>query len=110
MTAAVKGRTGSLGDLLPISLVEPDGLIITTDGRYVRLIECDHVPNAVTADPSQLSRIEECFAQLCRSIPDRQGLMIMAQTDPVPTDYALGNDRKATETAAAQDRAARRRR
>jgi hypothetical protein len=32
--------TGSLAALLPISLVEPDGLIVTTSGRYVRLIEC----------------------------------------------------------------------
>jgi len=103
--AAARGRTGSLGDLLPISLVEPDGLIVTTDGQYVRLIECDRVPNAVTADPSELSRIEECFAQLCRSIPDRQRLLIVAQTDPVPTDDALDNDREATRIATGRDRA-----
>ena len=47
-------RVGSLGSVLPISLVEPDGLIVTTDGRYVRLIECDRVPNTITADPSEL--------------------------------------------------------
>jgi hypothetical protein len=97
-------RTGSLGDVLPISLVEPDGLIITNDGRYVRLIECDRVPNTITADPVELSRIEDAFAHLCRIIPDRQGLMILAQTDPVPIDDALLPDREATETAGAQDR------
>ena len=52
-------RVGSLGSVLPIALVEPDGLIVTTDGRYVRVIECDRVPNTITADPSELGRIEE---------------------------------------------------
>jgi len=82
-------RAGSLGLVLPIALVEPDGLIVTTDGRYVRVIECDRVPNTITADPSELARIESCFAHLCRIIPDRQGLTILAQTDPVSNRPAI---------------------
>ena len=82
-------RAGSLAEVLPIALVEPDGLIITTDGRYVRLLECDRVPNTITADPADLARIGEAFAQLCRIIPDRQSLMVLAQTDPVAIDDAL---------------------
>jgi hypothetical protein len=97
-------RTGSLGDVLPVALVEPDGLLVTTDGRYVRVIECDRVPNTITADPSDLSRIEDAFAHLCRIIPDRQSLTILAQTDPVPIEDALSGDRDATRMAAAQDR------
>jgi hypothetical protein len=96
-------RVGSLGDLLPIALVEPDGLIITTGGRYVRLIECEQVPNTITADPTALSQIEDAFAHLCRIIPDRQSLVIYAQTDPVPIVEALAGDRHATATACEQD-------
>ena len=48
-----RSRTGSLADVLPVALVEPDGLIITTDGRYVRLLECDRVPNTITADSAR---------------------------------------------------------
>ncbi len=99
-----RARSGSLGDVLPIALVEPDGLIVTTDGRYVRLIECGRVPNTITADPAELGRVEETFAHLCRIIPDRQGLMILAQTDPVPIKDALAGDEQATQTAASQDR------
>ena len=99
-----RARVGSLGSALPVALVEPDGLILTTDGRYVRVIECDRVPNTITADPSELARIEDCFAHLCRIIPDRQGLTILAQTDPVPIDDALADDDRATEIAAARDR------
>ena len=99
-------RVGSLASVLPIALVEPDGLIVTTDGRYVRVIECDRVPNTITADPSELARIESCFAHLCRIIPDRQGLTILAQTDPVPIHDALAADIRACEIAAARDQLA----
>ena len=102
--SVLRSRVGSLADVLPVSLVEPDGLIVTTDGRYVRLIECDRPPNTITADPSELARVEHAFAALCRIIPDRQTLTIYAQTDPVPIDEALAGDHAATRTAAAQDR------
>ena len=102
----LRSRVGSLGELVPVSLVEPDGLIVTTDGRYVRVIECDRVPNTITADPAQLARVEAAFAQLCQTIGDRQSLMILAQTDPVPIADALASDREATRVAAAQDHAA----
>ena len=102
----LRSRVGSLGELVPVSLVEPDGLIVTTDGRYVRVIECDRVPNTITADPAQLARVEAAFAHLCQTIGDRQSLMILAQTDPVPIADALASDREATRVAAAQDHAA----
>jgi hypothetical protein len=105
MGALRSPRVGSLAGALPISLVEPDGLIVTTDGRYVRLIQCDRPPNTITADPSELSRITDAFAALCRIIPDRQTISIYAQTDPVPIEEALAGDHAATATAAAQDRA-----
>ena len=83
-------RTGSLGELLPLAAVEPDGLLVTTGGRYVRLIECQRVPNTITADESRLQILERAFRELCRAIPDRQSLVIYAQTDPIPIDEALG--------------------
>ena len=62
-------RPGSLGSVLPVSLVEPDGLIVTTDGRYVRVIECDRLPNTITADPSELQRIETASRTCAESFP-----------------------------------------
>ncbi len=98
--------TGSLGQLLPVSLVEPDGLVVTTGGHYVRLIECERVPNTVTADPGALATIERAYANVCRTIPDHQGIVVYAQTDPVPMDEALEVDRGLSVVAAAADRAA----
>jgi len=97
-------RVGSLGSVLPVALVEPDGLIVTTDGRYVRLLECEQVPNTITADGGALAQVERAFAHVCRLIGDRQRLVIYAQTDPVPIDDAMLADQHATATAAGQDR------
>jgi hypothetical protein len=100
----IRDRSGSLASLLPIAHVEPDGLLITTDGTYVRVIECDRPPNAITANATELGGIERAFTSLCGLIPDRQSLVIYAQTDPVPIEKALAGDRDATEVAAARDR------
>ena len=99
-----KARTGSLGRLLPVDVVEPDGLIVTSDGRYVRLIECERMPNAITADDGAQTRIERAFAEICRGIPDRQALAIYAQTDPIPVGEALAEDRRRVQIACDHDR------
>ena len=41
--AAQRRRLDTLARLLPLAAIEPDGLAITTDGTYVRVIEADHV-------------------------------------------------------------------
>jgi hypothetical protein len=97
--------TGSLADLLPISVLEEDGLIVTTSGRYVRVIECERVPNVVTADPVALGTIERAYANVCRAIPDHQGIVVYAQTDPVPMKEALAGDLELVVAAADADRA-----
>ncbi len=96
-------RSGSLGLVLPIAALEPDGLIITTGGRYVRLLECSRVPNAITADERRLAVIERAFAELCRAIGDGQSLAIYAQTDPVGIDEALCGDRERVHQACEHD-------
>ncbi len=96
-------RTGSLGELLPIAAYEPDGLMITTGGQYVRLIECQRVPNTITADEGRLAVLERAFRELCRAIPDRQSLVIYAQTDPIPVDDALGEDLARVQVACEHD-------
>ena len=43
---------------------------------------------------------------MCRTIPDHQGIVVYAQTDPVPIKEALDGDLELTEAAADADRAA----
>jgi hypothetical protein len=96
-------RAGSLGSVLPISLVEPDGLIITTDGCYVRLLECDRVPNPISADDTQLAFLERAYRELCRTIPDGQSISIYSQTDRIIRREALAEDRDRVHAACAHD-------
>jgi hypothetical protein len=91
----------SLADVLPVGLVEPDGLIVTTDGRYVRVLECAQVPNPLSADDGELARVERCYRDLARQIPDGQSITILAQTDPIAD--ALAEDRGRVDQACAQD-------
>ena len=99
-------RTASLARVLPVELVEPDGLIVTADGRYVRLLSCERMPNAVTADQRAQTRIERCFAEICRAIPDGQSIGVYAQTDPIPVDEALDDDERRVAAACDEDRLA----
>jgi hypothetical protein len=101
----LRDQVAPLATVLPVALAEPDGLLVMSDGTYVRLIQCERTPNTITADPTGLAHIEQAYAALCRLIPDRQSLVFYAQTDPVPIDEALAPDRVATTLAAAYDRA-----
>lgn len=103
-TAPAAGRGGSLGSVIPVSLVEPDGLIITTDGRYVRLLECERVPNPISADHTQLQLLERAYRELCRAIPDGQALSIYSQTDTLAdVREALTEDRDRVQAACEHD-------
>src|SRR5579884_3464045 len=99
-----RARAGSLGCVLPIDVVEPDGLIVTSGGRYVRLVECERLPNAITADQAAIGRIELAFAEICRAIPDGQSLSVYAQSDPIPVAEALAEDERRVEHACQYDR------
>ena len=104
---ALKGRrVGPLDALIDIAALEPDGLIVTTDGTYVRIIDCDFVPNPITADPSDIATIEAGWASIFAAIPDHQALSLYAQTDPIPIDDAIAEDEARVSRAIADDLAA----
>jgi hypothetical protein len=98
-------RAGSLGNVLPVQVVEPDGLVVTDDGRYVRILECERLPNAITADAVAQARIGRALAEICTSLPDEQSLSIYAQTDPIPVKEALAEDRRRVALSCDHDRA-----
>lgn len=98
-----RDRTRDLARVLPIAAVEPDGLIVTTDGRYVRAIECRHVPNPVTAGDDALERITAGWSRLCGQIPDGQALQFIVQTDPLASSDALAGDRQRVDAAIEDD-------
>jgi hypothetical protein len=96
-------RVGAIADLLDIAAIEPDGLVVTGDGTYVRVIDCESVPNPITADPSEIATIERGWERLFAAIPDHQGLCLYAQTDPIPIDDAMADDEDRVARAIADD-------
>jgi hypothetical protein len=99
-------RVGAIADLIDIAALEPDGLLVSGDGTYVRVIDCELVPNPITADPDQIATIEKGWARLFAAIPDHQGLALYAQTDPIPIDDAMSEDEDRVALAIADDLAA----
>jgi hypothetical protein len=98
-------RRRTVGELVDIAALEPDGLVVTTQGSYARVIECQHVPNVVSADPSILAQVQTAWAELCAAIPDLQGLSFYAQTDPIGVADAMLEDRERVDQAIADDQA-----
>lgn len=96
-------RTASIAELIDIHALEPDGLVVTGAGEYVRIIECEFVPNPITADPAQIAAIEDGWAALFAAIPDHQGLSLYAQTDPIPIDDAMLEDADRVDRAITDD-------
>jgi hypothetical protein len=103
--AGQRRGTRSIGELVDVAALEPDGLVVTTGGVYVRVIECQHVPNVVSADPSVLAQVQAGWAELCAAIPDLQGLSFYAQTDPIGVADAMREDRERVNAAVADDHA-----
>jgi hypothetical protein len=99
-------RTGSIAELIDIHALEPDGLIVTGRGDYVRVIDCQFVPNPITADQAGVDAIEAGWAAVFAAIPDNQGLCLYAQTDPIPIEDAMQVDVERVERAIADDQAA----
>jgi len=96
-------RTGSIGELIDIHALEPDGLIVTGAGSYVRVIDCARVPNPISADPAQITMIEEGWGAVFAAIPDHQGLSLYAQVDPIAIDDAMLADHERVQRAITDD-------
>jgi hypothetical protein len=63
-------RQRSLAALLSLAAVEPDGLIVTTDARYVRLLECARPLQPLRGGRAHREAIREQLASLAaRLIP-----------------------------------------
>ena len=78
--------------MLPLAAIEPDGLAITSDGTYVRVIEADHVLQPWRGDIDHRLRLRERLKQLITRIPDRQALQFIVEAEPLDPRRALTQD------------------
>ena len=90
--AEERRRVDDLARVLPLAALEPDGLAITSDGTYVRVIEADHVLQPWRGDIDHRLRLRERLKQLITRIPDRQGLQFIVEAEPLDPRRALTQD------------------
>src|SRR5204863_1596939 len=81
----------TLASVMPLAAAEPDGLMITTDGAYVRLLECASVLAPQAGGRGHREQIRDRLSALAARIPARQGIQIVVDPDPLDTDRALAH-------------------
>lgn len=85
--------------LLGVAAIEPDGVVIRTDGVYVRLLEVGSV-NPLVLEAQECDRISAAFAQIAARLPDRQCLQVYVQGEPLDLDALLAEESFGCEQAA----------
>jgi hypothetical protein len=98
-------RARTLADVVPLAAAEPDGLLITTDGAYVRLIECAQPLQPMRGGREHREAIRKQLEALAARVPVRQRLQVVVEAEPVDPDSALAADWR--EVDAAVDAASR---
>lgn len=78
--------------LVPISAVEPDGLIMLTDGAYVRLLRATQVLQPLRGGSAHRDAIRERLGSLAGRLPAGQGLQVIVEAEPLDASEALARD------------------
>ena len=78
----------TVGDLLGVAAIEPDGLLVREDGTYVRILEVG-VVNPLVLDQAEGERVSAAFGQVAARLPDRQSLQLYVQGTPLALDEIL---------------------
>ncbi len=88
------------GDLLPVEALTSDGLLIRSDGAFVRYLEV--VPtNPLVLDPDGCARMTRGFADLLTRVPAGFSVQCYAQATPVSLEDLLARGRAETDAATA---------
>lgn len=90
----------SAADLLGVAAITPDGLLITSEGSYVRYLQSE-VVNPLAMDPEEAERISAAFAQIAARLADRQTLQLYVQARTLALGELLDAQRQLCEQAAA---------
>jgi DNA helicase HerA-like ATPase len=93
------GHKRRVSELLGVAAIEPDGLLISEDGTYVRYLEVGTV-NPLAVEQTEGERISAAFAQIAARLPDRQALQLYVQGTPLDLEALLAEETYRCERAA----------
>ncbi|MHB8234996.1 MAG: VirB4 family type IV secretion system protein [Solirubrobacteraceae bacterium] len=100
----MRSRRASAAGMLRVGAIDPDGLLITDDGAYVRYLQTEAV-NPLVMGVEETERVCSAFAQIAARLPDRQSLQLYVQGAPLQLEELLADESNRCEQAAgaAQD-------
>jgi TraG P-loop domain len=90
---------GFANALLGVTAIQPDGLLITENGTYLRYLEVTPV-NPLVLEPAEAERVSAAFAQVAARLPDRQSLQLYVQATPLALEEILALETHRCEQAA----------
>jgi hypothetical protein len=93
------GSDSAAGELQNVAAITPDGLLIGSDGMYVRYLEVGAV-NPLVLDGGECERISAGFAQLASRLPDRQSLQLYIHATPLDVQGVVDSEAALCEQAA----------
>src|SRR4051794_6674737 len=97
---ASRSQARHAAELLPISSLAPDGLLVRSDGAHVRAL--DVTPsNPLVLDEDGAERMTRGFAELLLRVPAGMSAQLYAQADPVDLEVLLQRCREQTDAATA---------
>src|SRR3954447_624783 len=86
-------------ELLPVASLTADGLLVRSDGAYVRTL--DVTPsNPLVLDEDGAERMTRGLAELLLRVPAGMSVQLYAQADPVDLEVLLARCRGQTDAAA----------
>src|SRR3954447_14420293 len=95
---ALRGEARHTADLLPLASLAPDGLLVRSDGAYVRAL--DVTPsNPLVLDDDGAERMTRGLAELLLRVPAGMSVQLYAQADPVDLEVLLAQCREQTDAA-----------
>src|SRR3954453_15418325 len=84
--------------LLPVSSLTPDGLLVRSDGAYVRAL--DVTPsNPLVLDEDGAERMTRGLCELLLRVPAGMSVQLYAQADPVDLEVLLAQCREQSDAA-----------
>jgi hypothetical protein len=98
----MSARARTLGDVIPLAAVEPDGLLITSDGGYVRLLDCPGPLQPLRAGREHRDSIRRQLAALAGRVPPGHSLQVVIEADELDVDAELAADWQQINAAAAR--------
>ena len=98
-------RTASVGELLDLDALAPDGTALTSRGELVRVLAVS-TANPATLGAQQLDRLANAFGALVNVLAAGERLSFIVEAAPIHIDRLLARSRAQTDaTAAAIERA-----